>query len=96
MANIQSIYDRLPPDSRLQIAIRGAAHFAFSDDGALSKSHVVHLVGRILSNLRIDPRRQLAAMAYCVHSFFDVHLRGASASQLKIPTPLYPEIQVLQ
>ena len=37
-ANIQSIYDRLPPDGRVRIAIRGANHFLFSDDGALLKS----------------------------------------------------------
>jgi len=28
-ANIQSIYDHLPPDGRLQIAIRGANQFPF-------------------------------------------------------------------
>ena len=33
LANIQSIYDRLPPDGRLRIEIRGANHFLFSDDG---------------------------------------------------------------
>jgi dienelactone hydrolase len=64
MANIQAIYDRLPVDRRLRIAIRGAAHFAFSDDGALFKSHVVHGVARMLGYLRIEPRRQLAVTAY--------------------------------
>ena len=94
-ANIQSIYDRLPVDSRLRIAIRGAAHFAFSDDGALFKSHAVHVLARILGKLRIDARRQLAVTAYCLHSFFDAYLKGATASPLKISSPLYPEIQVL-
>src|SRR6266852_5837707 len=32
LANIQSIYDRLPPDGRLRIEIRGENHFFFSDD----------------------------------------------------------------
>jgi len=40
-ANIHSIYDRLPPDGRAFIEIRGANHFLFSDDGALLKSHIV-------------------------------------------------------
>ena len=40
-ANIQSIFDRLPEDKRLRIAIRGANHFTFSDDGALLKSQIV-------------------------------------------------------
>src|ERR1022692_4201863 len=39
-ANIRSIYDRLPSDRRLEIAIRGSNHYQFSD-GALLKSHIV-------------------------------------------------------
>jgi len=68
-ANIQSIYDHLPPDGRLQIAIRGANHFLFSDDGALLKSHIVMRMLRGLGVVGIDGRRQLAVTAYCVHSF---------------------------
>jgi dienelactone hydrolase len=95
-ADIQSIYDRLPPDGRLRIAIRGANHFTFSDDGALLKSHVVRGVLRVFGKLDIDGRRQLAVTAYCVRSFFDAYLKGASVSRLKISSPLYPEIQVLE
>lgn len=32
-ANIHAVYERLPPDGRLHVAIRGANHFTFSDDG---------------------------------------------------------------
>jgi dienelactone hydrolase len=96
LANIQSIYDRLPRDGRLRIAIRGANHFLFSDDGALLKSHIVMGTLRMLGILRIDGRRQLAITAYCVRSFFDAHLQGATVSRLKISSPLYPEIQVLE
>jgi len=90
-----SIYDRLPADGRVRIAIRGANHFTFSDDGALLKSHVMRGVLRVLGKLGIDGRRQLAVTAYCVHSFFDAHLKGESVSRLKISSPLYPEIQLL-
>jgi dienelactone hydrolase len=96
MANIQSIYDRLPPDGRLRIEIRGANHFLFSDDGALLKSHIVLRTLRMLGIVGIDGRRQLAVTAYCVHSFFDAYLKGTSVSRLKISSPLYPEIQVLE
>ena len=95
LANIQSIYDRLPADGRLFIAIRGANHFLFSDDGALLKSHIVMGTLRMLGMVGIDGRRQLAVTAYCVHSFFDAYLKGASVSRLKISSPLYPEIQYL-
>ncbi len=96
LANIQSIYDRLPPDERLRIAIRGANHFLFSDDGALLKSRVVRWTLRRFGMLDIDGRRQLAVTTYCVHSFFDAYLKGEGDSRLEISSPLYPEIQVLE
>jgi pimeloyl-ACP methyl ester carboxylesterase len=94
MANIQSIYDRLPVEGRTRIVIRGSNHFLFSDDGAL-RSHIVLRTLRGLGIVGIDGRRQLAVTAYCVHSFFDAYLKGAGASSLKVSSPLYPEIQVL-
>jgi predicted dienelactone hydrolase len=93
-ANIQSIYDRLPPDARALIVIRGANHFLFSDDGALLKSHIVLRTLRLLGIVGIDGRRQLAITAYCVHTFFDACLKGTGVSPLKIASPLYPEIEV--
>jgi hypothetical protein len=96
LADIQSIYDRLPPDGRLRIAIRGANHFTFSDDGALLKSSMVRGILRTFGKLGIDGPRQLAITAYCLHTFFDAHLKGSSSSSVKISSPLYPEIQILQ
>ncbi len=95
-ADIQSIYERLPPEGRARLAIRGAHHFMFSDDGALLKSGVVRGVLRAFGKVGIDGRRQLAVTAYCVRSFFDAHLKGAGASRPQIASPLYPEIQVLE
>src|SRR6266849_7484602 len=95
-AGVQSVYDRLPADGKLRISIRGANHFTFTDDGALLKSHVARAVLRVFGKLGIDGRRQLAVTAYCVHSFFDAYLKGASVARLKISSPLYPEIQVLE
>ena len=77
-SDIQSIYDRIPPDRRLRVAIRGAFHFTFSDDGALLKSSVVRGVLRAVREARYRRgRRQLAVTAYCVHTFFDTYLKGA-------------------
>jgi predicted dienelactone hydrolase len=95
-ADIQSVYEGLPADGKLRIVIRGANHFTFGDDGALLKSHLVRGVLRGLGKLGIDGRRQLAVTSYCVHSFFDAYLKGAPGSRLKISSPLYPEIQVLE
>jgi pimeloyl-ACP methyl ester carboxylesterase len=94
IANIRSIYDRLPPDGRALVEIHGANHFLFSDDGALLKSHIVMRTLRMLGFVGIDGRRQLAVTAYCLRSFFDAYLKGTSASRLNISSPLYPEIEV--
>jgi hypothetical protein len=51
---------------------------------------------RLLGILGIDGRRQLAVTAYCVHSFFDAYLNKTGPPRLKISSPLYPEIQVLE
>ncbi len=93
LANIQSIYQRLPLNGRLRITIRGANHFFFSDDGALLKSHIVLRALRALGITGIDGRRQLAVTAYCVHTFFDAYLKGESVSGLKTSSPLYSEMQ---
>jgi predicted dienelactone hydrolase len=96
MANIQSIYNRLPEDRRLRVTIRGANHFLFSDDGALLKSHMVMRTLRALGVVGIDGRRQLAVTTYCVDSFFEAYLKGPAVSRLNISSPLYPELQVLE
>jgi predicted dienelactone hydrolase len=95
-ADIQSIYDRLPPDGRAFVEIRGANHFLFSDDGALLKSTIVMRTLRMLGIVGIDGRRQLAVTNYCVHSFFDAYLKGPDVSRFSISSPLYPELQVLK
>jgi predicted dienelactone hydrolase len=94
-ANIQSIYDNLPGDTRLKAEIRGGNHFLFGDDGALMKSHILLWVLRRLGIVGIDGRRQLAVTTYCIHSFFDVYLKGTSSSRLDIASPIYPELQSL-
>jgi predicted dienelactone hydrolase len=96
VADIHSVYDRLPPDGRLWITIRGANHFTFSDDGALLKSRILRGLLRLFGKLGIDGPRQLAVTTYCVHSFFDAYLKGASVSPPKIASPLYSEIDVLE
>jgi predicted dienelactone hydrolase len=93
LANIQSIFDRLPADTRHRIVIRGANHFLFSDDGALLKSQMVLGALRMFGVVGIEGRRQLAVTTYAVHTFFDRYLKGGGTTPLDLSSPLYPEIQ---
>jgi len=74
MADIRSVFERLPVHGRTLITIRGANHYLFSDDGAVLKSDVVRRTLRLRGALDIDVRRQLAVTAYAVRRFFDAHL----------------------
>jgi dienelactone hydrolase len=94
-ANIRSIYDRQPADRRLEIAIRGANHYMFSDDGAMLKSPLVMRMLRVLGIVPIDGRRQLALTAHYIVTFFDVYLKGAPASELQTQ-PAYPEVEYIR
>ena len=92
LSDIQSVYDRLPPDGRLRVTIRGANHFTFSDDGALLKSGVFRGVLHLFGRLGIDGRRQLAVTAYGIHTFFDAYLKGGGATGPGLSLADYPEI----
>ncbi|MEO8452687.1 MAG: family membership [Gemmatimonadota bacterium] len=95
LADIQSIYDRIPPDRRVRVVIRGAFHYTFSDDGAVLKSRVVRGVLRLAGKLGMDGRRQLEITAYCLRTFFDAYLKGVGESGPSISS-LYPEIEALK
>ena len=91
-ADIETVYNRLPADSRIRVIIRDASHFTFSDDGALLKSPLLRTVLQATGALGTDGRRQLAVTAYCVNQFFDAYVKGSS--RLNISTRDYPEIAV--
>ncbi len=83
IANIQSIYNKLPDKSRFQFMIPGSNHFMFSDKGAMLMSPLMIRVLRMLGIVRIDGRRQVALTAHFITTFFDVYLKGAPVLELK-------------
>ena len=93
-ANICSIYDRQPADRRLEIVIRGANHYMFSDDGTMLKSPLLMRVLRTLGLVPIDGRRQVAVTAHYIVTFFDVYLKGAPALELQSQVG-YPEVEYI-
>jgi hypothetical protein len=76
---MRSIYDRLPTESRLWLVLRGAGHYGFSDLGPapLQLAHWLHIVP-------LDRQRQILITRDCLHTFFDVYLKGAPASRYTI------------
>lgn len=94
-ADIASVYDRLPSSGRLEVEIRGANHFTFSDDGALLKSGLVRAVLRLFGLLHMSGRRQLAVTAYCLRTFFNAYLKGIGATPPEIASRVYPAVRVL-
>jgi dienelactone hydrolase len=92
LGQIQSAYDRQPPESRLRLEIRGANHFTFSEDGALLKSGVLRGIMRIIGVLGIDGRRQIEASSHAVGTFFDAWLKHPDGAHELVSFPSYPEI----
>lgn len=90
---IHSIYDRLPPDRRRLVEIRGANHFFFGDDGAFLKSHLVLRALRSAGIVGIDGPRQLAITSWLVRAFFDDHLTHLPPHSDS--SPHYPELELL-
>jgi predicted dienelactone hydrolase len=91
--NIESIYDKLPEGKRWQITIIGASHFSFSDQ-MFTKSSIFLALLRELGVLGpLEKRRGLAIADACVHTFFDVYLKGIPAGQLNSLPALYPEVK---
>jgi len=93
-ANIQSIYETLPMNTRMEVTIRGSNHFSFTDQILLKSQHVMNGLRRMHVLGPLDGPRGLAITTAFVHTFFDVHLKGEPRSSLDDLQKLYPEVQV--
>jgi predicted dienelactone hydrolase len=91
---IDSVYDRLPAQSRCELLVRGANHFSFSDM-LLERSLLVRAVMRMTGVLGLGPRRGLEITAASVRRFLDVQLKEAPAASLQDLSTDYPELQSL-
>jgi hypothetical protein len=91
-ADIKSVCDRMPPESRMALSIQGANHFSFSDQMLLRNQAVIGVVQQVMG-LRLGSRRGLEITAESVHRFFDVHLKGAPVSSMQALLREYPELK---
>lgn len=91
--NIESIYDKLPEGKRWQVTIIGANHFSFSDQMLTRSSIFMALLrkGGVVGPL--EKYRGLAITSDCVHTFFDVYLKGIPPEQLNNLPARYPQVK---
>ena len=89
---IESLYSKLPVETRWQVMIDGANHFSFSDQ-MFTKSPVMIAGLRMIGVMgSLEKRRGMEISDACVHSFFDVYLKGDSTGQLAALPLRYPEV----
>ena len=91
LADLDSIYSRLPAGSRFFLTIRGSRHFNFSDQALLKERHLARIIGMLGP---IDGRRFFSITTACVHTFFDVYLKHSSSAQLDNLSSAFPEVQL--
>ena len=84
-----------PCATRHSLAIRGASHFLFGDDGRAIWSCVLLRALRLARVLKIDGRRQVAVTRYAVRRFFDAYVKQKSAAHLNLLSPQYLELELL-
>jgi len=92
--NIESIYDHVPEGKRWGMTMMGANHFTFSDQ-MFTKSPILMFFLRRLGVMgSLEKRRGLAITGACVHTFFDVYLKGAPVEEMNSLPDLYPELKI--
>jgi predicted dienelactone hydrolase len=92
--NIESIYDHVPEGKRWQMTIIGANHFTFSDQ-MFTKSPILRFFLRRAGVMgSLEKRRGLEITGACVHTFFDVYLKGAPPEEMNSLPGLYPELKI--
>jgi predicted dienelactone hydrolase len=92
--NIESIYDHVPEGKRWGMTITGANHFTFSDQMFTKSPILMFFLRRVGVMGSLEKRRGLAITGACVHTFFDVYLKGAPANEMNRLPALYPELKI--
>ena len=92
--NIESIYDHVPEGKRWGMTIMGANHFTFSDQMFTKSPILMFFLRRAGVMGSLEKRRGLAITGACVHTFFDVYLKGAPVEEMNSLPNLYPELKI--
>ena len=89
---MESIYSKLPAETRWQVMIDGANHFSFSDQMFTKSPVMIMALQRVGVMGTLKKRRGIEIADACVHTFFDVYLKGVPRGQLGALPSQYPEV----
>jgi dienelactone hydrolase len=89
---MESIYSKLPAETRWQVMIDGANHFSFSDQMFTKSPVMISALQTVGVMGTLKSRRGIEIADACVHTFFDVYLKGAPTEQLTGLSSQYPEV----
>jgi dienelactone hydrolase len=92
--DIESMYRRLPVQSRLRISLAGSNHFSFTDQILLKSQLLLRTMRGVGAIGGMEGDRGLAITASCVSSFFDVYLKGQPRTALDTLSIRYPEVRL--
>jgi predicted dienelactone hydrolase len=92
--NIESIYDHVPEGKRWGMTMMGANHFTVSDQMFTKSPILMFFLRRAGVMGSLEKRRGLAITGACVHTFFDVYLKGAPVEEMNSLPDLYPELKI--
>jgi predicted dienelactone hydrolase len=94
LAHIESMYQHLPVDSRLQLSMAGANHFSFSDQILLKSQWLLRLLRGLGVIGGLDGPRGLRITSDCIGAFLAVHLKGDPPAELDALAATYPELRI--
>jgi dienelactone hydrolase len=92
-SDIESIYNSIPEGERWGVTIIRANHFSFSDQMLTKSSIFISILQKLGMFGRLEKHRGLLITSACVHTFFDVYLKGAPSNELGSLPALYPEVK---
>jgi dienelactone hydrolase len=93
LAEVHSMYARLPSGSRLGISITGANHFTFTDQMLVKDPVPLTILRHVGAISGLGGTRGLRITENYVSTFFDVYLKGQSHSELDGLERKYPEVR---
>lgn len=94
LAEVHSMYARLPVRSRLGISIAGANHFTFTDQMLVKNPIPLAILRHVGAIGGLSGTRGLRITEDWVSAYFDVYLKGQSHSELNELERRYPEVHV--